>query len=409
MKIVQIFFLLFLISISFGEVARFDFGNGVAFTLADISLFFLLLSWIVIRNKKILQAAGNCFFIKPLLIFAIVCFISLAVNYKSLNPTAFIVSFLYLIRFLFYAGIFFVVKSFSSEMKKISVFALIILAAVLDFWGYIQYFFYPSLRNLYYLGWDEHLYRLFSVFLDPNFAAVIFAGNFFFLLSIIFTLKKNQPRFNRSQKIKKIFISALCLLTFIAAIMTYSRSGIVMLVVSSFCFLFLIGKKKWPVTLALILLIFTIFLSKTHQSEGTNFLRTASVNARIKSMQRGLQIFKDHPVLGVGFNSYRYAQQRYGYKQSAVLSNHAGAGVENSYIFILATTGAVGFAAFLFFWEKILQFIYRKISEIKTVNKYYYQAFFSVIIGLLVNAFFINSLFYPFVLIYVWMFLGFIY
>ena len=35
--------------------------------------------------------------------------------------------------------------------------------------GFVQYFFYLGLRNLYYLGWDEHLSFIFQL-LDPNFA-----------------------------------------------------------------------------------------------------------------------------------------------------------------------------------------------------------------------------------------------
>lgn len=406
--LIKIFFFLFLFSFSFGEVARFDLGNGIAFTLTDISLIFLLFFWAVVQNKKLLCEVKNCFFIKPLLLFIIICILSLAVNYKSLTPVTFGISFLYLIRFIFYIGIYFVVKSFTPKMKKNSVISLVVLTILLDGWGYIQYFFYPSLRNLYYLGWDEHLYRLFSVFLDPNFTAVILVGNIFFLLSIFFSLNKNQPRFNQSQKIKKIFIFILAFLTFIATIITYSRSGIIMLIVSSFCFLLLIGKKKWLIMLIFILLIFAAFLSKTHQSEGTNFLRSASVNARIESMHRGLLIFADHPFLGVGFNAYRYAQERYGYAQSSLPSNHSGAGVENSYIFILATTGTVGFVAFVFLWGKILLFLYRRINTVKSCNRYFYQAFFSVFLGLLVDALFINSLFYPFIVLYIFMYLGFI-
>src|SRR5207244_11508425 len=45
--------------------------------------------------------------------------------------------------------------------------------------------------------------------------------------------------------------------------------------------------------------------------EDFNLFRTVSTDARILVIGKGLIIFKDHPVVGVGFNTYRYAQYRY--------------------------------------------------------------------------------------------------
>src|SRR5690606_35834701 len=119
------------------------------------------------KHKKILIS---------ILIFNVIAFISLLINLFWLTGMEFLISLSYLLRLnvymsLLFIGIFNFNKLQPSLLKK----AFIASSFTVVFLGFIQYFFYNDLRNLYYLGWDDHLYRMFSTFLDPNFVGLFFA------------------------------------------------------------------------------------------------------------------------------------------------------------------------------------------------------------------------------------------
>ncbi len=102
----------------------------------------------------------------------------------------------------------------------------------------------------------------------------------------------------------------------------------------------------------------------------------------------------------MGFNSYRYAQEHFIPNGNSIEKSHAGAGTSNSYLFILATTGIVGLAAFIYFGSKI----YRMIMRIQSLDaRHISLALFSVILFGSVTE---NVFFYSFILILISCYLG---
>ena len=175
--------LIFLFLIFFavlGEISRIYLGSAVAISFLDISS---VLSLIYIAVFYFRHNDNDVFKnLKYFLFFYIICFISLVFNLKNFSLNQILIGSLYLFRFISYSSIYFLVKII---FKKNSRFVEIILLAwglIFIFLGFLQYFLYPNLRNLYYLGWDDHLYRLFSTFLDPNFAGLFIASFLFFIL-----------------------------------------------------------------------------------------------------------------------------------------------------------------------------------------------------------------------------------
>ena len=127
-----------------------------------------------------------------------------------------------------------------------------------------------------------------------------------------------------------------------------------------------------------------------------------TAQARIVSWQNAAQIIKDSPVLGVGFNNYRFAQMRYGFfgfeKPEGGMS---GAGSDSSLLLVLATTGIIGFAIFLTFLVRVfsLSFRFKNTSVVAL-------AVFSSLVALLVHSIVVNSMFYPWILAWFWITLG---
>lgn len=185
MTILKIFFVLLLLFFPLGELARFDLENSIAFTINDI-LLVIVISIFILNSafKKNIQKKFNSPLSVPIALFASIGLFSLVINSIYLKQAEFFTSFLYLLRWVLYAGVYFVVRSFDSYFKSKILILLVIAGMIIVAGGYLQYFLYPSLRNLYYLGWDEHLYRMFSSFLDPNFAGIFFV--LFILFNTIF-------------------------------------------------------------------------------------------------------------------------------------------------------------------------------------------------------------------------------
>ena len=414
-----------------GELGRINVYNEISTTVNDILVFLIVTVWLVwLILKKRFDGILKRKLAKPIFIFIFFAFLSLLFNYTSLKTPEFIISFLYLLRFVSYAGIYFIISGFDLKFKKVILILMVISGTLIVLAGFIQYFFYPNLRNLYYLGWDEHLYRLFSSFLDPNFAATIISLYLILILSILFSGLPPHPSLSLRERVRGegftrmtqgMFLVLISIFAFVALLLTYSRSGYLMFFTSTSLLLLILGKKKFIAILLVVLTIGIIFLPKNLGGEGVKLLRTASVISRSEYLGNAITIFRDNPILGVGFNAYRYAQHRYGFiDDSNLRTSHAGAGTDNSFLFVLATTGIVGFAFYLYLWFKILKSCHREqvlgsfgmLNQVQhDTKKESFQKAISIVIlacsvGLFVNAFFINSLFYPFVMEWMWILIG---
>lgn len=147
--------------------------------------------------------------------------------------------------------------------------------------------------------------------------------------------------------------------------------------------------KSWNILVKIFLLLSVtlIILPRAPGGEGVKLERTSSIQARIINWQNSLKIFLDHPLIGVGFNTYRYAQKDYGFLETLVWQkSHAGAGADSSLLFVAATTGIIG----LVFYLRYIG-VWWKLSAIRPVLRLSLAA-------LLAHSFFLNSLFYPFLL-----------
>lgn len=378
--------LMIIVAIAFilGQAARLQIGN-VGVTFIDSTVILLSLIWIIKinpfrkRSLKLSRAeklSGGFFAagIIGLLLFS-----------TNLSPIEVGVSVLYLIRLLCYISLFYLVKTANKLDRANVIKTMIGVGASIVAIGFVQYFFYQSLANLRYLGWDEHLYRLFSTFLDPNFAGAFFAIFILFLLEILLT---------PTEKNKRVFLAILLMITFVAELLTYSRTGFIMLLVGIGVFLLSFASKK--VTAATLLLCLVLFfVAANAKIEGLNPFRIASSQARIDSMKDAVSIIQKYPVFGVGFNAYRYAQIQMGYREEMPLvQSHSDAGTDNSYLFVLATTGVVGGIAFVAALITILKSVW-----MYSVQKVFLgRALFASLIAVCVGSLFLNILFFPMIL-----------
>lgn len=370
-------YILGLILFPFGNLLRFQIAGDVSIVVLDFVVALIGLSMLPylwrerkkLAKNQIVQVAGA---------FIVFGLISLLWNARWLQPQQVVIAGLYMVRFVAYSLLLLMPLTFSKEQqKKLSLYA-VISGGFVVIGGIAQYFLYPDLRNLFYLGWDKHLNRLYGTFFDPNFLGA-------YLVLFLGMLYKTKLLYR-----KHIFpIIFLTVLTFGSLVLTYSRSTYLMLLVAALTYSVLKRNYKIIGAGVVILMVGLLIIPKNTGGEGVNLLRTSSIERRVEQYDIATDIAMQQPVLGVGFNAYRYAQIRHGYIDTEVwIQDHAGAGVPNSYLFVLATTGFVGLIAFLGFCAGIV----RHTFEMKD------YVLVSVLIGLGIHALFENSLFYPFIL-----------
>lgn len=302
---------------SFGQLGRISFfDQQINFYLYEIvltlSLFLLLIKY---RLKPVKDAWKK---FKPLLFFLTILLISLLMNWLKYNLFENTVASLYFFRIALYFAYFFYLQYHLRKNKDFSQtirYGFFIIAILTIITTVIQYFLYPDLRNLFYQGWDPHLYRTFGVFFDTSIAAAIFG---------ILFLTANQP------VIKVIYLILIAL--------SFSRSIYLGLFLT---LIYLSIRQKQLKKMALFLLFFIIliiFIPKP-AGEGVNLKRFYSINSRVDDYRQGINLWKNQPVLGYGYNRIRYV------KNSDSL--HSGATFSSSFITILVSSGILGLFGFV--------------------------------------------------------------
>ena len=349
-----ILFYLTALLFSLGQLGRVSFFNQqVNFYLYEVALTFnlFILFW-KYRFEPIKEAWKK---FKPLFFFLIILLISLLIDWAKYSLFENTVASLYFFRLVLYFSTYFfyfryhvkIDKKFSKVIKN-GVFIIAVLTIISTV---IQYFLYPDLRNLFYQGWDPHLYRTFGVFFDTSIAAAIFG---------VFFLSFNQPI------IKLIYLILVAL--------SFSRS-IYLGLSLTLTYLFVSQNKFKKILLFLAFFIILIFIIPKPTGEGVNLSRLYSIESRIEDYRRGIDLWKNKPLIGYGYNRIRYVKNGN--------SIHSDSAFSSSFLTILVSSGILGLIAFLWtLWSL------RKSNKLAPI----------LLIFLCIVSLFDNVLLHPFVL-----------
>ncbi len=375
---------LLILSVVAGQLIKVPLINQRGPILIDIILFFL----VILGLKKL----KSYWLSKPFLafiIFILICLISLVLSPLGFNPTENLSSFFYILRLLIFFLFGFVLLNKGLKLNSGKI--IIISGVFLSILGLLQFLFFPDLIFLTKYGWDPHFFRTVSTFLDPNFLGI------YLTLSIITLLLSKFPKRNTLKIIYFVII-------YFALITTFSRSADLLFFVS----LFTIGilKKSFIIFILggflTVILLITFYTYVSLVALPRNIDREQSGQLRISSWNQGLILFSKSPILGIGFNNYQQALKHYNVAPPSQLTSRGGSSNDSSLLFIIATTGISGliaYLAFIFFSLKEGIYFLKKGGDEPVL-------LIAGILALIVNSFFINSLFYPFTLLWIFLLLG---
>ena len=360
--IVFAYFLVF----PFGQLLRFEFnlaGKIVPLLAIDLIASLSLLYFFLIKKPKV-----SNYFIP----FFVACIFSLLISLNLYSPIKIFIGSMYLFRIFVYFSFFILIWNLtrnSSNFKDRLIYIFLISLIFCAFLGWMQYLFFFDLTYLKYAGWDDHLGRLTGTFLDPAFTGIILSTGFF----VVFLKYLNEG------KIGYFYLSLFFLMSLL---LTYSRASYLAVVVGlvAVCY---IKKKLKPIVMILMMFFLAIPFLPREKGEGVKLERTKSAILKIENYKKTINIIKNAPLFGVGFNNICWARETAYFDD---ISSHACSGADSSILFVFATTGIVG----LFIFINLLKYAYTN-----TTYDYYGNLYKIFFIMILVHSLFSNSMFYP--------------
>jgi len=306
-----------------GEILYVHVTPSIRIRFLDILVFMFCIQTMLNKKNNIIHGIKN----SGLIFLAIGITLSAFIHIQTATPS----SLAYLLRTLLYFFFFSCIVSIKKQ-KKLTTFYFVVSFSIVLLTALLQYVFYPSLRNLMYIGYDPHAYRLFGLFLDPNLIGLFFVWGF------LYFAQKKQGVFS--------FLSACAIL------LTYSRISYIAAIVSGIYLLFSYVRMRRAIVFTivgvLLLAVIFVFLPKK-QGEGTNLMRINSIISKGQAFtitQKALQI---NPLFGVGFNSL----PTFSTKSNFV--NNSTYGLDNSFLTIVATSGIVGLFGYIAFFLTIIK------------------------------------------------------
>lgn len=305
--------------------------------------------------------------------FIVVCLFSLLFSLSFFNLGQIWTGIFYLVRLISYFSLSKIIsiKFKTPKRKRLLLNSLIVAGFSVAIFGIIQYLFLPDLRSLKAVGWDDHYFRLVSTFLDPAFTAIIL------VLTQILFLTNNIKKLNYKKIILSLFLMTCTLLT-------YSRAGFLALL---FSMIFILIKTRQKILMLFIaIFLIAIPLLPKAPSEGTNLLRTYSVNQKFINLNESIYLIKKSPIYGLGFNNLCAAKIKFGLESNP--SSHTCSGLDNSILFILATTGIIG----------LISFTNLILNIIRTTKIDMQSTVFTSLVAVFIHGMFTNTFFYSFVM-----------
>ncbi len=384
------FFWLLLLLLIPGLLARIGVG-GAGILATDLLVPLFAVVWV---GKKIFfgERFPKCGWLGAGAAFVGVAILSWLWGAWSLEFSAKILSFSYILRIV---SVFIVgwsaVELFENKNEDIferfwkPFFGIVGIVIVL---GFVQFFLVPDISKWSTEGgWDPHTGRLLGTWLDPNYLA----GFMGVVLPLICAAW---------YRYRKLWLLGLAGMALVALFLSFSRSGYLAAALGLGIFFLL---RDWKIIiLAVFVAVLGLSASERAQQRVGELAGTMSsiilqdtaeidptAKLRIQNWIKSADLWEKYPVLGIGYNTYRWRAAEEGVVDESFFS--AG-GADGTHLTVLVTTGLLGIAAYL--WFVLTMFVRPLRRWFKTKNEMQ-LGFAAGWMVLLLHAVFVNSLFFP--------------
>ena len=201
------------------------------------------------------------------------------------------------------------------------------------------------------------------------------------LLTIPFILHSDTPSFF------KRWTALLCIPTFLALILTNTRSSWVGFVAAFVVLSFLKNKYLFFVLLGIVALFFLIApANQVNRAKSIIDPSDVTNHTRLVMWATGMKIFADHPILGIGDSDAHKVYVQY----KSPDDQEPGGHLHNNFVMLLVTLGVVGFSVVCAMFVKILRVEYLafKTTAVDWLASSVALGSFAAFVGFLVNGLF---------------------
>jgi hypothetical protein len=373
----------------FGIFAAMPFGQLPGIFIAELagSGFRIHLLDLLVLGLFALRPAvfgkGNGLRLNNFGSFVLFCMFSWVLSLATLGPGKVGLGFLYLLRLAGYWNLTLVFweEARSKGRKELFVNSLTAGGVALAALGWVQYIAFADLRGLKALGWDDHYYRLVSTLLDPAFCGIMIV-----LTSIL--LLKNYLRTRK----KSVYLLIVFLIVSLA--FTYSRSSYLAMLAALAAVAMRKESRKAAVGIMALMAVVILTLPRPG-GVGVRLERTHSIRLKEENYTQSLVIIGKSPLFGAGYNNLCLVKKEL-FGAEAVGINSCS-GLDNSFLFVAATTGLVGLAVFLWSLNKVYE---------ESAGGFYGDVFRLSALAVGLHSMFTNTLFYPWVMAWMAVLMG---
>lgn len=413
-QVILFLFGLLLLAPVTGELFRIPVA-GFDLLPSDILILVLITGWGIhkIRRDRYLRLGRIG---KSLLVLLGAMAIGFLINLFRHDLGEMFTAFAYFARYWMYLALAFVAFDLNEADKK-GVFSRVVLWAstasliLVCVFGFLQLILFPNFLDLGMdvWGWDPHIGRLVSTWLDPNYVGGFLA----FLLCPLAALALLKRQSHDRRAFWLLF--SLATLGGVALYLTYSRSAYLAFLAGIFTLAFLKSRKLLAVGLIAILLVFGLSARVRERTadawdSGKSFLGLDSQVAldptaqlRVDSWRYAREIIEEHPFIGIGYNRYKFEINKRGH---GLLTDHAAGGSDSSLLTVWATTGIFGLLAYFWVWLVAGTVLLKRAWKNDTFRGFLDAGLLAGFVALAVHSVFVNSLFYPPILLYLAVGLG---
>lgn len=303
----------------------------------------------------------------------------------------------YLARWLAYFSLYVVVINWVSYADTLRLWrALEWMVLAFTGFGIFQSAFLPGFAQMVYpdsavgIDWDYQGRRLVSTFLDPNFAGA--------LIAMILLVEIAMVTLGAKIALWKLLLLGAGL------VLTVSRSSMLAFMVGALFVVAARGLSRRLLKLgggAAILLIPILPWAVQYAASLNKFTLDPSALGRLYHWVRALQMLAEHPLIGVGFNTYGYVQQAYDFG----VEGASAFGLDGGLLFIAVMTGAVGvsiYTAMLVVVIRKCRRVWRN-SSMPHAERGLALGAAAATLALVVHSVFVNSLILPFLMEPLWL------
>jgi O-antigen ligase len=152
----------------------------------------------------------------------------------------------------------------------------------------------------------------------------------------------------------------------------------------------MIAERRWKVLGILVLFVLAVIVIPTPGGQTLRLTRVDSTVSRIANWQESGELIIKKPILGYGFDTLRFVSRPSVQELPGLPVSRAAAGVDNSFLFLMLTSGIAGFVVYS--WLLV-----SSVGKPKALH-------LAILSSVIVQSQFINSLFYPWIMLWLWMF-----